>query len=105
MFKNGKAKNPITVIRDPDKINQEYTEVIIKLGTLEVELLNIKHAEWKQTDRKAEILDLKEGILTKVGELSQEMDESQKEIQRKAAIEKQENPPLPLEEKSAEVVQ
>ncbi len=90
MFQNKKLKNPILIVRPVDAINKEYTDIIMKLGSFEVELANILNAEEKQNNRKEEINSLKTEIMDRVSELSVEMDEAQKELRKKAAEIKEE---------------
>lgn len=90
MFEKKKLKNPILVVRTPEEINKEYSEIIAKLGTLDVELFNIATAEERQAERKETIDALKSKHMDRVVELSQEMDEAQKEIQKKSALKKSE---------------
>lgn len=86
MFKK-KLKNPVLTVREPLKINQEYSEVVLQIGNLTIEVEGIKRAEVKQEARLAEIEKQQADLLDRVDELSQEMDASQKEMQRKAAEE------------------
>lgn len=74
------SKHPL-VIRDPEKINKEYTELIINIGQIEVELTILN-------ERKQQLIGQQEALLGKVKELSDEMNEAQKELARKQAEER-----------------
>ena len=91
------------VVRTVEKINQEYSELIVKLGTLELEVYNIEDAQDKMDTNSAlmakraeEIKELKKECRDKVEELSHEMDLAQKEKQRKVDLEKEKNPELSM---------
>jgi outer membrane murein-binding lipoprotein Lpp len=85
MFTKKKTlKNPISVVRNPDTINKEYSDIVLKLGADQLELAAIYKAEINQENKKNEIAARREELLEKVEELSLEMNEAQKEIQRKA---------------------
>lgn len=81
MFKK-KLKNPITVIRKPEDINQEYSQKVVDIGRLELELADIRKTETKFENRKNEIAVLKEDILDRIMELSDEMNEAQAELKK-----------------------
>ena len=85
MFTKKKThNNPISVDRNPDTINKEYSDIVLKLGADQLELAAIYKAEINQENKKNEIAARREELLEKVEELSLEMNEAQKEIQRKA---------------------
>ena len=83
-------KNPILVVRTPEDINKEYTDVIIQIGQCEVDLCGLQK-------RKEQIIDAQEQLLGKVTEPAEEMNLSQKEIRRKEEKEKAEKPEEPKE--------
>lgn len=85
-----KLQNPITIIRKPEEINKEYSEIVTRLGAQELDLANLSAA---QARIKAE----REKMISRVNELRIEMDEAQKELKRKEEEEKKMAPELPLE--------
>lgn len=86
-----KLKNPIMIIRKPEEINKEYTDLVLKLGAQVLELKAIAKRELMIDEQQDQICD-------QVRELSLEMDEAQKEIQKKEEEVKKLNPELPLKE-------
>lgn len=86
-------KHPL-VVRTPENINKEYTDIVIQIGQCEIDLMTLQ-------ERKTQIIDAQEQLLAKVKELVIEMNESQKEIRRKEDEEKAKQPDLPLEGASA----
>lgn len=87
-----KLKYKSLVIRDPVEINKEYSEKVIMMGRLELELADITKSEERMISRREEIRKSKEDILERITELSTEMDESQKEIKRKKDEEEKQTP-------------
>ncbi len=77
-----KKQHPL-VVRTPEKINQEYSDIILKLGSFTIELNAIRKQEMRSHTRVEEIHKSKEEFLKRIDELSIEMDEAQKEIKRK----------------------
>lgn len=77
-----KKKNPL-LVRTPDKINQEYSDVVSRLGILELECLQIEALREQQSTREDELLSAKTSLLAKVKDLSVEMEASQAEEKRK----------------------
>lgn len=76
-------KNPITIIRKPDEINKEYSEAVIEIGKAEVELSNITRLQEDQDERRRKIHEMKSKMFSRILQLAEEMNEAQKEIQRK----------------------
>ncbi len=79
-----KLKNPVSVIRKPEEINKEYSELVLKLGQFEIELRAIEKARIQQDEREESIGRHKNEMVDRIQELNDEMNEAQKEIQRKA---------------------
>ena len=91
-MKNG----TIPIIRQREKINQEYSDIVIDLGKFKVELNNM-------AARSAFIETETQRLLDRTKELAMEMSDRDKEDARLAAIEKERQPdlaPLPQSEMS-----
>lgn len=71
-----KKKHPLT-IRTPENINKEYTDRVITVGNLEVELSMLQK-------RQTKLIKEQEIQMGHIIELSKEMDEAQNELQRQA---------------------
>lgn len=76
-------KNQISIIRKPEEINKEYSDLVIQLGQWELELAAMQKTEEKHSTRIDEITNLKEKNIQRIIVISDEMNEAQKEIQRK----------------------
>ena len=83
---NQTLKNPVKVVRTPDKINQEYSNLVLKLGGFSIELHAINERN-HQIDQERKL------IFSKIKELNDEMNEAQAEIKRKEALEPKEVSP------------
>lgn len=79
-------KHPL-LVRTPDKINEEFTEVVLGIGQAEIDLSSLQ-------ERKEKIIEQQEIMMGRVKELSAEMLESQKEVKRKEDEEKAKQPDL-----------
>lgn len=66
------------VVRKPEAINEEYSSVVVKLGTISLNLSAIERAREAQDKREQELINEKHQLIEKVRELSDEMDEAQK---------------------------
>jgi hypothetical protein len=82
-MKNG----TIPVVRQREKINQEYSDIVIDLGKFKVELNNID-------SRTKFIEEESRKLLERTRVLAQEMAERDKEDARLAALEKERQPDL-----------
>lgn len=76
------------VVRKPEEINQEYSEILGKLGAFRLERAEIARIGNVHVLRGFAIDEEEALLLKRVLELKEEMTESQREIQRKTEISK-----------------
>lgn len=76
------------VVRKPEDINKEYSEILWKLGALRTETAEIERLNKLHLDREKSIETEEETHLKRILELKIEMTESQREIQRKTEEQK-----------------
>lgn len=81
-------KNPVTVIRQPKDIDQEYSKIVFELGVLEVQLEGLNRQIRVLIEQEQGFKKQKDSKFARVQELSDEMTEARnKELNDKKATE------------------
>jgi gas vesicle protein len=83
---SSKSKSPL-LVRTQDKINLEYSDIVNKLGVMEIEMFDITRRISAGYRREEEITKQKTEYMERIKQLSEEMQASIEEANRKARVE------------------